>query len=74
MMLLKRHDDELVQKVNAIYPTDTSKLIKKLNLTQKLVKLKRKDLTLIMVTALEFYKLTAEYFAARLAQAKLVTQ
>ena len=40
---------ELVKKVNAIQNTDTSRLVKKLTVTQKLVKLKRKLLIMIML-------------------------
>ena len=44
--------DELYKKVNAIQATDTSNLIKKQTMTQKLVKLKRKYLIMIMINIL----------------------
>ena len=50
---------------------------KKLPITQKLVKLKRKYLSLKhnkYITTPEFNKLTAENFAARLKQANLASQ
>ena len=42
MMLKKTEYSELVKKVNNISTTDTSNLVKKLIITQKLVKLKMK--------------------------------
>ena len=44
--------DELVKKVNAIQTTNTINLLKKLTMTQKLVKLKRKYLVIIMVNTI----------------------
>ena len=44
---------------------------KKLNITQKLEKLKRKYLTMINITSHEFNKLVAKNFAERLKQVKL---
>ena len=44
---------------------------KKLNITQKLEKLKRKYLTMINITSPEFNKLVAKNFAERLKQVKL---
>ena len=41
------------KKVNAIQTTDTSNLVKKLAMTQKLVKLKRKHLIMIMINILQ---------------------
>ena len=40
------------KKVNAVQTTDTSNLLKKLTVTQKLVKLKGKQLTMIMLNIL----------------------
>ena len=51
--------------------------LKKLTLTQKLMKLKRKLLNIVndkYITTPEFNQLTAENFAARLAQANLITK
>ena len=50
--------------------------LKKLTITQKLIKLKRKLLIMIMVniTTQEFKKLTSENFAARLAQTNLTSK
>ena len=44
--------DELVEKVNSIKTADTTDLVKKLIMTQKLLKLKRKHLIMIMVNIL----------------------
>ena len=44
--------DELTLKVNAIQTTDARNLIKKLNMTQKLVKLKRKLLIMIIILSI----------------------
>ena len=44
---------------------------KKLNITQKLEKLKRKYLTMINITSPDFNKLVAKNFAERLKQVKL---
>ena len=44
--------DELVKKVNDITTIDTSYLLKKLTMTQKLVKLQRKYLIIIMINIL----------------------
>ena len=44
--------DELVQKVNAIPTTETSNLVKKLTMTKKLVKLKKKVLIMIIVISI----------------------
>ena len=44
--------DELVIKVNNTSTTDTSYLVKKLSITQKLMKLKIKFLTMIMLNIL----------------------
>ena len=49
-------------------------LSKKLIVTQELMKLKRNLLNDKHITTPEFNKLTAENFAARLAQANLVTK
>ena len=43
---------------------------KKLNITQKLEKLKRKYLTMINITSPDFNKLVAKNFAERLKQVK----
>ena len=48
----KNECNELVKKVNNINTTDTSNSVKKLTLTQKLVKLKTKLLIMIMVNIL----------------------
>ena len=45
---------KLVKKVNNIKTTDTSDLVKKLNMTQKFVKFKRKYLIIIMINMLLF--------------------
>ena len=73
----KTECDELVKKVNVIKTTDTSNLIKKLIITQKLMKLKRKLLIIIMIDTLllkNFNKLTGDNFTARLAQANLASK
>ena len=44
--------DELVKKAININPTDTGDLVKKLNITQRLIKLKRKLLFMVMVNIL----------------------
>ena len=44
--------DELVEKVNPIKTTDTSKFVKKVNMTQRLVKLKKKSLIMIIVISI----------------------
>ena len=44
--------DKLVKNVNAVQTTDTSNLVKKLTMTQKLVKLKRKYLIMIILNLL----------------------
>ena len=53
-MLLKRLNiiKCLVKKVNAIQTTETISLVKKLIITQTLLKLKRKLLTMIMLNIL----------------------
>ena len=53
-MLLKRLNiiKCLVKKVNAIQTTETISLVKKLIITQTLMKLKRKLLTMIMLNIL----------------------
>ena len=48
--------------------------LKKLTITQKLLKLRRKYLIMIMVIILEFSMLTAYNFAARLVQANAATK
>ena len=73
----KTECDELVKKVNVIKTTDTSNLIKKLIITQKLIKLKRKLLIIIMINTLllkNFNKLTEDNFTARLAQPNLASK
>ena len=65
--------NELVSKVNAIPTTDNSDLVKKLAITQKLVKLKKKVLDHDhgkYITTEELNKLMVDNFAAKLAQAK----
>ena len=52
MKLLKRLPDEEVTKVNAIQTTDTSNLVKKVSLTQKVKILKRNFLTMKKVSPL----------------------
>ena len=42
----------MVKKVNNINTTDTSNLVKKMTITQKLMKLKRKLLFIIMIKIL----------------------
>ena len=66
----------LVKKINAIQITDTSYLVQKNWLWQKMVKLKIKYLIMIMqyVTTQEFNKLTADYFTARLRQESVATK
>ena len=66
-----------LNEVNAIEITDTSNLAKKLTITQKLLKLKSKILDRDYrkhITTHKFNKLTADNFAARLAQAKSATK
>ena len=66
-----------LNEVNATEITDTSNLVKKLTITQKLLKLKRKILDHDYrkhITIHKFNKLTADNFAARLAQAKSATK
>ena len=48
--------DELVEKVNPIKTTDTSKFVKKVNMTQRLVKLKKKSLIMIIVISILLQK------------------
>ena len=48
----KTEYDELVKKVNDITTINTSYLLKKLTMTQKLVKLQRKYLIIIMINIL----------------------
>ena len=48
----KTEYDELVKKVNDITTINTSYLLKKLTMTQKLVKLQRKYLIIIMIDIL----------------------
>ena len=48
--------------------------LKRLTITQKYLKMKRKYSIKIYLTSQEFNKLTAENFSARLAQAKLATK
>ena len=48
--------DELVEKVNTIKTTDTSKFVKKVNMTQRLVKLKKKSLIMIIVISILLQK------------------
>ena len=65
--------NELVSKVNAIQTTDNTDLVKKLAITQKLVKLKKKILDHDhgkYITTEELNKLMIDNFAAKLAQAK----
>ena len=61
----------LVKNVYAIKTIDTSNLVKKLTITQKLMKLKKNiadhDHGNKYITTQEFNKLTAEHFASRLA-------
>ena len=52
VVVKKTECNELVKKVNNINTTDTSNSVKKLTLTQKLVKLKTKLLIMIMVNIL----------------------
>ena len=61
-------------KVNAIKTTDTSDLVKKTDYSTKIGEIE-KDLLIHSkcITTEEFNKLTADNFAARLAQAKLAT-
>ena len=70
MKLLKRmYFDELVKRVNAIKTTDTSDLVKKLTTIQKVVKLKRKYLIMIIIISIllliDTNRLTAEKLAVR---------
>ena len=68
----------MVKQVNAIQTIDTSNLVKKLTMTHKLLKLKKKiidhDHSNKYITTQEFNKLPAENFAARLKQANLSTK
>ena len=48
--------DKLVEKVNPIKTTDTSKFVKKVNMTQRLVKLKKKSLIMIIVISILLQK------------------
>ena len=61
--------DELVKRVNAIKTTDTSDLVKKLTTIQKVVKLKRKYLIMIIIISIllliDTNRLTAEKLAVR---------
>ena len=61
--------DELVKRVNAIKTTDTSDLVKKLTAIQKVVKLKRKYLIMIIIISIllliDTNRLTAEKLAVR---------
>ena len=69
--------NELVKDVNTIQNTDTSNLVKKkMTMTQKLVKLKKKidHDHRKNITTQELNKLTVHNFAAKLAQAKLATK
>ena len=72
----KNEYDELVKNVNAIQTTGISDFVKNLATTQKLMKLKRKLLIMIMVniTTQEFNKLTTNTFAARLKQENLASK
>ena len=48
--------DELAETVNPIKTTDTSKFVKKVNMTQRLVKLKKKSLIMIIVISILLQK------------------
>ena len=61
-----------LKKVNAIKTTDISDLVKKAGYNKKIGEIEKKYLIMIMVNIL-LHKLTADNFAARLAQAKLAT-
>ena len=55
-MLKKTEDNALVKKTDAIQTTDTSDLVKKLTITQKLINSERKLLILIIVTSILLLK------------------
>ena len=74
MKLLKRLYGVLVEKVNAIQARDANNLVKKADYNTKIAETEKKILDhdhSKYITTQEFNKLTAENFAARLAQAKL---
>ena len=55
--VVKKTDyNELIKKVNTIQATDTSNLVKKPTLTQRLTKLKRKLLIMIIVISILLHK------------------
>ena len=72
--MLKRLHGILVEKVNAIQARDADNLVKKADYNTKIAETEKKILDhdhSKYITTQEFNKLTAENFAARLAQAKL---
>ena len=72
--MLKRLYGILVEKVNAIQARDADNLVKKADYNTKIAETEKKILDhdhSKYITTQEFNKLTAENFAARLAQAKL---
>ena len=72
--MLKRLYGVLVEKVNAIQARDANNLVKKADYNTKIAETEKKILDhdhSKYITTQEFNKLTAENFAARLAQAKL---
>ena len=72
----KTEYNELVKKLNNINTTNTSNLVKKLTIAQRLMKLKNTDLDYSnkYITTQEFNKLTSEIFTSRLAQASLANK
>ena len=77
MNLSKRLHDALVKIVNAFQAIDAGNLIKKADCNTKIAETEKKVLGhdhSKFITTQKFTKLTADIFAARLAQAKLATK
>ena len=68
-LIKKTEYDELAKKVSDINSTDTSDLVKKLTISQKLTKLKRRLVMMIMINVLLL--IIVYTFVARLKQANL---
>ena len=68
-LIKKTEYDELAKKVSDINSTDTSDLVKKLTISQKLTKLKRRLVMMIMIYVLLL--IIVYTFVARLKQANL---
>ena len=77
-VIKKTKYNELVKKVNAIKITDTSNLVNQPDYDTKINKIEKKsidhDHSNKYITTQEFNKLTAENFAPRLVQEKLVSK